>query len=102
MELHKILAIQRAFSLKAFGPRQRTAGIIDHIRKELKEIEQAPNDLEEWIDVALLAFDGAMRAGYTPEAVALAYATKLDKNMKRSWPDWRTVPEDKAIEHRRN
>ncbi len=50
---------QREFSLRTFGPGPRTAGVIDHIRKELREIEADPLDLEEWIDVVLLAFDGA-------------------------------------------
>ena len=94
-----IIQRQRDFSEKTFGPNQRTAGIIDHIKKELMEIEQAPNDLNEWIDVALLAIDGAWRAGYSSAEIAAAYVAKIAKNEQRSWPDWRTVPEDQAIEH---
>src|SRR5690606_4673333 len=33
------LARQREFSERAFGPGPRTKGVIDHIRKELAEIE---------------------------------------------------------------
>lgn len=54
---------QRAFSQKTFGPGQRVKGLCSHIRKELREIEKAPTDLEEWIDVIILALDGAWRAG---------------------------------------
>lgn len=90
---------QRAFSLRAFGPGQRTLGVVAHIRKELKEIEAAPGDLMEWIDVAMLALDGAWRAGHEPAAIALALATKLTRNERRTWPDWRTVAPDAAIEH---
>ena len=90
---------QRAFSLRTFGPSPRTKGVIDHIRKELIEIETAPGDLMEWIDVVMLALDGAWRAGHEPAAIALALATKLTKNELRQWPDWRTAAPDTAIEH---
>jgi hypothetical protein len=90
---------QRAFSERTFGPGARTAGVIDHIRKELTEIEAAPNDLSEWIDVVLLALDGAWRAGFTPEQIAAGIAAKQARNETRTWPDWRTAPADKAIEH---
>ncbi len=93
------LRCQRKWSEQTFGPGERTAGVIDHIRSELVEITVAPNDLEEWIDVVLLAFDGAWRAGYTPEEIVIAFAVKQAKNMKRTWPDWRTAAPGKAIEH---
>jgi hypothetical protein len=54
---------QRAFSAVVFGPGDRRHGIVDHIRKELQEIEAAPWDTEEWVDVILLALDGAWRTG---------------------------------------
>lgn len=90
---------QRAWSLKTFGPGNRTAGVLDHIRKELREIEVEPLSLEEWIDVAILAFDGAWRTGATPEQIVTAWMGKQSKNEARDWPDWRTMPGDKAIEH---
>lgn len=90
---------QRAFSERTFGPGARTAGVCDHIRKELREIEAAPGDTEEWVDVILLALDGAWRSGATPEQIAAALEAKQTKNEGREWPDWRTVPSDKAIEH---
>lgn len=92
----------RAFSEKAFGPASRPHGIVEHIRKELKEIEAQPNDLEEWIDVMILAIDGAWRAGYEPEEIVAALAAKQTKNEARKWPDWRTVPEGAPIEHDRS
>lgn len=90
---------QRAFSLATFGPGPRTAGVISHIRKELIEIEEHPDDLMEWIDAAMLALDGAWRAGHAPAAIALALATKLTRNELRTWPDWRTAEPGKPIEH---
>ena len=92
---------QRAFSLKTFGPGARTKGVIDHIRKELAEIEAEPTDISEWVDVIILAFDGAWRAGWEPAETVAAIVAKQTKNEGRVWPDWRTSDPDKAIEHDR-
>ncbi|WP_255322074.1 dATP/dGTP pyrophosphohydrolase domain-containing protein [Pseudomonas aeruginosa] len=114
-ELHDILKVlhgtgfsfeqhlhrQREFSERTFGPGSRAAGVVDHIRKELREIEEAPGDLAEWIDVVILALDGAWRTGATPAQIIEALVAKQTKNEARSWPDWRSAPADKAIEHNR-
>ena len=91
-----------AFSERTFGPGPRAAGVVDHIRKELREIEAAPHDLEEWIDVLMLALDGAWRSGATPEQIVAQLVAKQTKNEGRKWPDWRTAPLGKAIEHDRS
>lgn len=90
---------QREFSARTFGPGPRTAGVVTHIRKELIEIEGTPGDLMEWVDVVLLALDGAWRAGHEPAAIALALATKQTRNELRTWPDWRAAAPDTAIEY---
>jgi hypothetical protein len=100
-DLIRYLCRQIKFSTKAFGPDFRWRGVVDHIRKELIEIEENPQDLEEWVDVAILALDGAWRAGYSPEQIAECMQHKLAKNEKRVWPDWRTADPNKAIEHDR-
>ncbi len=87
----------RAFSERTFGPGERTAGVLAHIREELAEVEAAPNDLTEWIDVVILALDGAWRAGYEPEEIVVALAAKQTRNEARTWPDWRTQPTDAPI-----
>lgn len=95
------LARQSAWSEKTFGPGIRTKGVVDHIRKELFEIESDPTDITEWIDVVILALDGAWRAGASPEQIIATLAAKQTKNENRKWPDWRTADPDKAIEHDR-
>ena len=80
---------------------KRDDGIIDHIRKELEEIKKAPGDLEEWIDVVILALDGAWRNGYSSISIVNCLNRKQIKNQKRTWPDWRTAEPGKAIEHDR-
>ena len=98
-DLSAHIARQREWSLRTFGPGPRTAGIIDHIRKELVEIEQAPDDLSEWIDVVILALDGAWRAGGGSWSIVQTLLAKQVKNEARTWPDWRTAPDGQAIEH---
>ncbi|HEJ3062545.1 TPA: DUF550 domain-containing protein [Pseudomonas aeruginosa] len=92
---------QRDFSERTFGPGPRAAGVVDHIRKELREIEENPSDLSEWIDVVILALDGAWRSGATPAQIIDALVAKQAKNEARTWPDWCSAPADKAIEHNR-
>ncbi len=94
------LARQAEWSAKTFGPGPRVAGVVDHIRKELVEVELCDGrDLEEWIDVVILALDGAWRMGATPEQIIAQLLAKQAKNEARQWPDWRTMPAGKAIEH---
>lgn len=90
---------QKEFSENTYGPGARHQGVIDHIRKELIEIEADPTDLAEWIDVTILALDGAWRAGYSPEQIINQLVAKQTKNELRKWPDWRTADSTKAIEH---
>jgi hypothetical protein len=89
---------QGDFSLKVFGPGPRVKGITDHIRKELAEVEAEPASLE-WIDIVILALDGAWRAGFTPEQICAAIEAKQIKNENRDWPDWKNYNEDEPIEH---
>lgn len=90
---------QMSWSGGTFGPGDRTEGVLDHIRKELREIAENPDDLEEWIDVIILALDGAWRRGYSPRRIVGALVEKQHKNMQREWPDWREAEPGKAIEH---
>lgn len=93
------LTRQMSFSEKTFGPGPRTDGVLDHIAKELDEIRADPLDLGEWVDVIILAFDGAWRAGHTPQEIIDAVKAKQAKNEARAWPDWRDAAPGQAIEH---
>ena len=101
-----IMDEQWAFSTETFGPRiengtaeQNAAGCIDHIREEIEEVAADPSDIMEWVDIVMLATDGAMRVGFTPEQFIDAYYEKLQINKARDWPDWRTAEPGKAIKH---
>lgn len=92
---------QREWSARTFGPAEVRGplGPLAHIRKELDEIAAEPYDVEEWVDVIILAFDGAWRAGHEPDEILTAVKAKQSKNEARTWPDWRGTPGDEAIEH---
>lgn len=96
------------WSEQTFGDGLRTKGVIQHVTKELKEIEEKPFDLEEWTDLILLSLDGFWRhcdrnltKQQMAELLSESIAAKFAKNQARDWPDWRTLPDDVAIEHKR-
>lgn len=112
LDLESHLTRQMVFSRATFGPGERSEGVIDHIRKELDEIEAGDGDAAEWVDLVILALDGLTRrlwasTGPAPaqEMAAMAcrmIVNKQSRNELRDWPDWRTADPTKAIEHDRS
>jgi len=114
-DLEQHLLRSMAFSHATFGPGTRAKGVIDHIKKEIIEVETSNGDASEWIDLVILSLDGLtrqlkyfkMEEGIIPDndTVAVIAAQilrqKQAKNEKRVWPDWRKADPDKAIEHDR-
>jgi hypothetical protein len=110
MDLMQHLLRQMAWSHATFGPGVRTEAVVDHMRKELKEVIDGNGDSYEWIDVVILALDGLTRQlAYCngeradPKTVAEIACRMIEgvqgRNEARTWPDWRTMAPDKAIEH---
>lgn len=60
----------KAWQLETFGEEDRTEALVKHIRKELREIEAKPDDIDEWCDVMILSIEGAWRSGYEPIYIA--------------------------------
>jgi hypothetical protein len=102
------------WSYKTFGPRvvRDGTGPLEHLKKELGEVVEAmwlfgmdPNPqtwaalLEEFVDCRFLLEDAVARTGFTEEEYEAASWAKLEKNKKRKWPDWKTLPTDAVIEH---
>lgn len=112
MKLSQLLD-QMHFSLTTFGPKLRRKGIIEHIRKELDELENMPDNqdhAEEWIDLLILSLDGLWRElhinqhqpwDHVPQIIRYKYKRKMQKNRDRVWPDWRDFSDEQAIEHNR-
>ena len=99
-----------AFSHATFGPGTRTNGVADHIRKELQEVADSGGSSDEWVDVVILALDGLTRQlafcngeradpSRVAEIACLMIEGKQSRNEARTWPDWRTQSQDRAIEH---
>jgi len=115
MDLQQHLKRQIAFSRATYGPPTTTKGVINHIRKELIEVEEAAastgiaskSEMNEWADVVILALDGMWRSmemtGLRPDGVPDFLVGMIEekqlKNELREWPDYRTADPDKAIEH---
>lgn len=73
------------WSDRTFGTGDRTDYILHHIETELDEVRQAPDDVYEWVDIILLALDGAWRAGHNPNRVLGALRLKAEFNTTRTW-----------------
>ena len=61
MDLKQHLMRQMAFSKSTFGSGTRTAGVLDHITKEIEEVRESGGSAEEWVDLVILAMDGLTR-----------------------------------------
>jgi hypothetical protein len=107
--LYDLLSDQKRWSIKTFGPIPQRGNVgaspktvIAHLKKEMPELEERPDALEEWLDFMLLSFDGAMRAGHSPRDIVLGLLTKLHINKyERKWPDYRKLKPGEPSEHLR-
>lgn len=102
-----------AFSRTAFGPYYNEERILSHLQKEIEEIRSAETIGErhkEWVDIVILGLDGLSKSilddnMYNKETNVVVNLMlneiyrKQNKNEVREWPDWRSVPSDKPIEH---
>lgn len=110
MDFEAHIARAMAFSRATFGPGERTKGVIDHIKKEMREILESPDEglrSREWVDVLMLALDGLWRSLQAegvkwhriPSVIANLITWKQATNEQRDWPDWRAQDPERAIEH---
>lgn len=101
-DLESFIKEQIEFSNKTFGPGTRLEGVLKHIDKEAVEVWESKGALDEWVDIIILAIDGAWRSGATPPEIVKALQAKLERNKSRNWPDWRSQPINSPIEHIRD
>ena len=66
---------------------------IAHLRDEIDEIEESPDEIEEWADVIILYMNAAYYSGHSMDDILIAVHKKFEKNKNRSWgePDERGV-----------
>ena len=87
MNLFNLLCKQQRWSNETFGRGPQTEGVLKHIEKEIGEVRQDPDSLEEWCDIVLLAFGGAMRMGHTPYQICQELLRKQQVTIyERTWP----------------
>ena len=86
IDLEQCIEDQKEWSIRTFGNGKRVEGICRHIEKELEEVRSNPSDVYEWIDIVILALDGAWRSGYSPQEIALALVKKQNVNFGRVFP----------------
>jgi hypothetical protein len=86
IDFKRYIERQKAWSLRTFGPGYRTGGVTKHIEKEIAEVRAAPGDLDEWIDIAILAIDGAWRCGHSPADICDALERIQMRNFARTYP----------------
>ena len=86
-----------------FGSLETT---VSNIRSLLSEARPDEICLQQWLKVCLLAFEGAfgclkdrVATDSIPNVVAAVFEQKHVRNANRSWPDFRTLSEDVAINH---
>jgi len=70
-----------------------------HIVQEVEEVLSSRGELEEWIDIIILALDGAWRSGNSPQSIVDALELKQEKNFRRSWPDKETLGQNEPSNH---
>lgn len=75
--LHDYLRAHNAWSARTFGTDRKPMSIIKHLRKELEELQQKPDDILEYVDIIILAADGAFLCQYTPNQVVEALMNTL-------------------------
>lgn len=116
MDLQQHLIRQMVFSKATYGPGTRTNGVLDHIKKEVEEVRESGGSADEWVDLVILALDGltrqlsfcnggdhrTARSSEIAQTACNMIVGKQDRNENRTWPDWRTMSADKAIEHDRS
>lgn len=101
LTLQSALRRQAAFSHRAFGPGMRTKGIVEHIAEECEEVVDSDHDVNECVDVLILALDLCWRSGARPDEVERALLAKMTKNEARKWPPVGSIGEDQKINHDR-
>jgi hypothetical protein len=85
--INKFIQDRNEFSHKTFGsPAERDCSYpLIHLKDELLELLNNPDDQMEWADCTLLLLDAAWRKGYSLEDLIDFSIKKLEINKKRKW-----------------
>jgi len=95
-EFQHLQNITADWSDSVFGKRTNPIGSLRHLKEEVDEIIQEPNDLIEYCDAFLLLIDSARMSGFTMEQLYEGCIEKLEINKNRKW---KYDPETDLIKH---
>jgi len=85
IDLGRFIDDKAEWSRRTFGIEYNHRRILNHIRKELVEIEEDPSDPMEWVDVIFLALDGLSRQGLWGAQVVALMQDKHKINLGRTF-----------------
>jgi hypothetical protein len=107
--MHKFFNSLMSWSMHTFGPKRARDGVgpLRHLVLEAKEAEseamKISSDrrelLEELADCQFLVFDAVWRSGFDLDDLEQMLWYKLEKNRRRTWPDWRKVAAGEPVLH---
>ncbi len=86
-KLEKFIKKRNKFSSKQFGTKKERGclGPLHHLKKEVQELIDNPDDEMEWADNFLLLLDAAWRKGHSLQDLINFADKKLDININRKW-----------------
>lgn len=84
---------------ETFGSSTDISGVLAHIRKELVEVKESPDDISEYADLIILTLDAARRRGFLGTEIVNACYKKALINRNRQWPPWQKAKPGRPIEH---
>lgn len=79
-----------------FGLGREPSAVIAHLKKEVIELDETPNDLMEYADCFILLLQAAKLAGYDTYKLMDAAFTKHEINKNRKWG---ALNPDGSVEH---
>jgi len=77
--------LHAAWAMKTF-PEETLEEVLDHLRVEINEAQDAPLDVIEWADCYMLLQYACYRSGHSMSEVRAAAREKHQINLKRNWP----------------
>lgn len=72
------------------------------LKNQIEAVASDPTDIKGWARLVSYSVGGFLNAGGKQTDILPMLFAKQEKNFGRNWPDWRTAPKDKAIEHVRD
>jgi len=77
--------IHGIWSDQTFGKNRNPIAPLHHLKKEVQEVIEQPNDIKEYADCLLLLMDSARLSGFNMDDLYFAAKAKFKENKLRKW-----------------